>query len=79
MKSLIKNFQQTRFAKSLIYFIVGIASYPGLAIINRLQISGTENLKNLPRKNVLFVSNHQTYFADHVSSYFLRCKMAKGK
>jgi 1-acyl-sn-glycerol-3-phosphate acyltransferase len=73
MKSLIKSFQQTRFAKSFIYFIVGIASYPGLAIINHLQISGTENLKNLPRKNVLFVSNHQTYFADVITFLHIFC------
>ncbi len=31
---------------------------------NDLQIHGSEILKDLPEKNVLFVSNHQTYFAD---------------
>ena len=31
---------------------------------NDLQIHGSEILRNLPDKNVLFVSNHQTYFAD---------------
>lgn len=73
MKRWIKSLQQTRIAKSLIYFIVGVVSYPGLAIINRISISGTEHLKNLPRTNVLFVSNHQTYFADVVMFLHIFC------
>lgn len=73
MKSLIKSFQQTHFAKSLVYFIVGVASYPGLAIINSIKISGTENIKNLPKRNVLFVSNHQTYFADVITFLHIFC------
>src|SRR6201987_4932563 len=73
MKSLIKNLQQTRLAKSIVYFLVGIVSYPGLAIVNRIKISGTENLKNLPRRNVLFVSNHQTYFADVITFLHIFC------
>ena len=36
---------------------------------NELQIEGSEILKNLPDKNVLFVSNHQTYFADVVAMF----------
>ncbi|HEY5462017.1 MAG TPA: lysophospholipid acyltransferase family protein [Hanamia sp.] len=73
MNSWLKSLQQTRIVKSIIYFIVGVVSYPGLAIINHLKISGTENLKNLPRKNVLFVSNHQTYFADVITFLHIFC------
>ena len=29
-----------------------------------MNVEGMENLRELPRQNVLFVSNHQTYFAD---------------
>ncbi len=36
---------------------------------NQLKIEGSEILKNLPDKNVLFVSNHQTYFADVVAMF----------
>lgn len=50
--------------RKLLYFTIGLFTYPGLAIINKLKIEGTENIKNLPATNVLFVSNHQTYFAD---------------
>ena len=31
---------------------------------NKLKIEGSEVIKSLPENNVLFVSNHQTYFAD---------------
>ena len=31
---------------------------------NDLQIRGSEIIRQLPDKNVLFISNHQTYFAD---------------
>jgi 1-acyl-sn-glycerol-3-phosphate acyltransferase len=36
---------------------------------NELQIEGSENILNLPERNVLFVSNHQTYFADVVAMF----------
>ena len=34
---------------------------------NNLNINGSEIIKELPDKNVLFVSNHQTYFADVIA------------
>lgn len=36
---------------------------------NELHIEGSEIIKNLPDKNVLFISNHQTYFADVVAMF----------
>ena len=36
---------------------------------NQLEIEGSEIIKNLPDKNVLFISNHQTYFADVVAMF----------
>lgn len=50
-----------------------MVSYPGLAIVNKLKISGTEHLSQLPKKNVLFVSNHQTYFADVITFLHIFC------
>ena len=73
MKGWIKKLQETNISKSIVYFIVGIASYPGLAIVNKLKISGTEHIKDLPKKNVLFVSNHQTYFADVITFLHIFC------
>lgn len=68
-----RKFGDFGFIKGVIYFIVGIITYPGINIINRLHVLGTENLKNLPKKNVLFVSNHQTYFADVIAFIHIFC------
>lgn len=72
----LKNFNPVR---KIVYFIVGAFSYPGLVIINKLSISGTEHIKKLPRQNVLFVSNHQTYFADVITFLHIFCAVKWGK
>jgi 1-acyl-sn-glycerol-3-phosphate acyltransferase len=72
----IKHFHPVR---KVVYFFVGLFSYPGLAIINRLKINGTEHLKNLPKEKVLFVSNHQTYFADVITFLHIFCAVKWGK
>lgn len=36
---------------------------------NQLHIEGSEIIKNLPENKVLFISNHQTYFADVVAMF----------
>ncbi len=73
MKRWIESLQHTSVVKAVVYFLVGIFTYPGLALINTITISGTEHFKNLPRKNVLFVSNHQTYFADVITFLHIFC------
>ncbi len=67
MKSFLNRLKNLQLLRKVIYFFIGIVSYPGLVIINKLKITGTENISNLPKKNVLFVSNHQTYFADVIT------------
>jgi 1-acyl-sn-glycerol-3-phosphate acyltransferase len=57
----------------VLYAVVGFITYPGLVLINKVKIEGTENLFNLPKKNVLFVSNHQTYFADVIAFVHIFC------
>jgi 1-acyl-sn-glycerol-3-phosphate acyltransferase len=42
-------------------------------IFNRIKIEGTEHLRSLPKGNVLFVSNHQTYFADVIAFLHIFC------
>lgn len=44
--------------------VIGIATYRRLNIVNKMTVEGMENLRDLPKQNVLFISNHQTYFAD---------------
>jgi len=72
----LKNFKPVR---KIVYFIVGLVSYPGLVVINKLKISGTEHFKHLPKNNVLFVSNHQTYFADVITFLHIFCAVKWGK
>jgi len=77
MKQQIANWMERityiRPLRAVVYSIVGLATWPGLAIYNKLEISGTEHLLKLPRKKVLFVSNHQTYFADVILFLHLFC------
>jgi 1-acyl-sn-glycerol-3-phosphate acyltransferase len=68
-----KKLAQYSFVRKVLYALVGVVSYPGLAIINKLKIRGTEHIENLPLQNVLFVSNHQTYFADVITFLHIFC------
>lgn len=79
MSAFTERLKNVKLVKKMVYAIVGLASYPGIAIINKLKISGTEHLKNLPKQNVLFVSNHQTYFADVITFLHIFCAVKWGK
>jgi 1-acyl-sn-glycerol-3-phosphate acyltransferase len=79
MASLTERLKHIKIVRKLVYATVGIVSYPGLTIINKLRINGAENLKSLPKKNVLFVSNHQTYFADVITFLHIFCAAKWGR
>ncbi|MEP6616607.1 MAG: lysophospholipid acyltransferase family protein [Ginsengibacter sp.] len=79
MNRWIDSLKQTKIIKSIVYFFIGVVTYPGIVMINRLKISGTRNLKNLPKRNVLFVSNHQTYFAEVITFLHIFCAVKWGK
>ena len=65
MKLIKKDiFGRALFLKKRITQIIGLISYRRFNGINNLEISGSHQIKGLPEKNVLFISNHQTYFAD---------------
>lgn len=76
MRKMITAFKESGFVKGLVYMVIGALSFPGLAIINKLQINGMEKLKKLPRKNVLFISNHQTYFAEVICFLHIFCAVS---
>lgn len=76
MGNLKKAFMESGFVKGLVYTVVGALSFPGLAIINKLQINGMDKLKKLPKNNVLFVSNHQTYFAEVICFLHIFCAVS---
>jgi len=79
MGKFIEKLKRARFVKAIVYTLVGSFSYPGLMWINKLKITGTENIENLPRNNVLFVCNHQTYFADVIALLHVFCAVKWGK
>ena len=62
-------FGQYLFIKKWIIRILGLFSHSRYRQFNELQIEGSEVIRNLPDKNVLFISNHQTYFADVVAMF----------
>lgn len=62
-------FGQYLFLKKIIISIIGVVSYRRYNGFNKLKIEGSEILKELPDRNVLFISNHQTYFADVAAMY----------
>lgn len=65
MGLLKKNpFGHILFFKKWLIRIFGVLTHRRFRGFNELKIEGSEIIKNLPDSNVLFVSNHQTYFAD---------------
>lgn len=57
------------FIKKLLIRVFGVLTHRRYRGFNELHIEGSEILKALPDKNVLFISNHQTYFADVVAMF----------
>ncbi|MDB0040862.1 1-acyl-sn-glycerol-3-phosphate acyltransferase [Algibacter sp.] len=57
------------FLKKWLIRIFGALTHRRFRGFNELHIEGSEIIKDLPDTNVLFVSNHQTYFADVVSMF----------
>lgn len=59
--------------------ILGVISHGRYRRFNNLQIEGSEILRNLPDNNVLFISNHQTYFADVAAMFHVFNASLKGR
>lgn len=55
--------------KRFLIRFLGVLSHRRFRGFNELHIEGSENIRNLPEQGVLFISNHQTYFADVVSMF----------
>jgi len=57
------------FLKKWLIRIFGALTHRRFRGFNELHIEGSEIIKDLPDTHVLFISNHQTYFADVVSMF----------
>jgi len=62
-------FGQYLFLKKWVIRLAGVLSHRRYRGFNELQIEGSDILRNLPHNNVLFISNHQTYFADVMAMF----------
>ena len=68
MKLLEKNpFGHYLIVKKMLIRYLGYLTHRRYRGFNKLKIEGSKILNDLPDSNVLFVSNHQTYFADVVA------------
>lgn len=69
--SLFKRnpFGHILFLKKWLIRIFGVLTHRRYRGFNEMHIEGSEIIKNLPDANVLFISNHQTYFADVVAMF----------
>jgi len=76
MSNWFTSIKRSGFVKGMVYTVIGAISYPGLTLLNKLQVKGMENLHKLPKKNVLFVSNHQTYFAEVIAFLHIFCAVS---
>ena len=57
------------FIKRWLIRFMGVITHQRYKGFNKLEIEGPDVIRNLPENNVLFVSNHQTYFADVVAMF----------
>ncbi len=57
------------FLKKFLIRIIAVFTHRRYRGFNELHIEGSEIIKNLPDANVLFVANHQTYFADVIAMF----------
>jgi len=67
------------FLKKWIIRILGIITHQRYKRFNKIEIEGSEIIRNLRDTNVLFVSNHQTYFADVVAMFHVFNASLKGR
>jgi 1-acyl-sn-glycerol-3-phosphate acyltransferase len=67
------------FLKKWLIRIAGVLSHRRYRGFNEMEIEGSEIIRNLPETGVLFVSNHQTYFADVVSMFHVFNASLKGR
>ncbi|PCJ93212.1 MAG: 1-acyl-sn-glycerol-3-phosphate acyltransferase [Flavobacteriaceae bacterium] len=67
------------FLKKWLIRILGIVSHQRYKGFNKLEVEGSEIIRSLPDANVLFVSNHQTYFADVVAMFHVFNASLKGR
>ena len=67
------------FLKKWLIRVFGILTHRRYRGFNELNVEGSEIIRSLPDTNVLFISNHQTYFADVVAMFHVFNASLKGR
>jgi 1-acyl-sn-glycerol-3-phosphate acyltransferase len=65
--------------KKLLISSIGRLTWSRYNRKNTIEIEGAEILKDLPDRNVMFISNHQTYFADVIAFLHIFCAAKNGQ
>jgi 1-acyl-sn-glycerol-3-phosphate acyltransferase len=64
--------------KRIMYTAVGLFSFIGLNMRNRMRLQNSKVLASLPESNVLIISNHQTYYRDVIAILHAICSAKWG-
>ncbi len=72
-------FGHALFIKKFLIRALALITHQRYQSFNKLHIEGSEIIRDLPDSGVLFVSNHQTYFADVVAMYHVFNAALKGR
>ncbi len=72
-RGFIDPFGHLLFLKGILMSIIGWLTYRRFNGFNKVEIEGMDVLEKLPQTNVLFVSNHNTYYTDVILFYHLFC------
>ncbi|MCF6346856.1 MAG: 1-acyl-sn-glycerol-3-phosphate acyltransferase [Flavobacteriaceae bacterium] len=72
-------FGNALFIKKILIRILALITHQRYQSFNKLEIEGSEIIRDLPETGVLFVSNHQTYFADVVAMVHVFNASLKGR
>tara|TARA_B100001769_G_scaffold23452_1_gene15550 strand:+ start:43 stop:840 length:798 start_codon:yes stop_codon:yes gene_type:complete len=67
------------FIKKWLIRVLGAYTHRRYRGFNELKIEGSEIIRDLPDNNVLFISNHQTYFSDVVAMFHVFNASLKGR
>lgn len=67
------------FLKKWLIRVAGTLTHKRYRGFNKLKIEGSDIIRSLPETNVLFISNHQTYFADVVAMFHVFNAALKGR
>ena len=59
--------------------VFGLITHSRYDGFNQLKIEGSDIIRELPPQNVMFISNHQTYFADVTAMYHVFNASLKGR